>query len=119
MSDSTEQRIAVIRAIDKFCEMATNHASTPRHEWGNYGFRADAPGQKFTRIIMTITRDGVSRDESVHCFVDNLTGDVFKAAGWKAPAKGVRYNLLTEYDAIVANFYWSGGYLYADHKRKG
>ena len=115
---TTEQRIEVLRAIDDFCEMATNHPGTPRHEWGVYGFRADTPGLKFTRIIQTITRDGVAKDESVHCFVDNMTGDLLKAEGWKKPAPKARYNLLTEWDVIVANFGWASGYLYADYKRK-
>lgn len=35
----------------------------------------------------------VVRGGSVHCFVDTTNGDVLKAAGWNAPAKGVRGNL--------------------------
>lgn len=31
--------------------------------------------------------------KSVHCFIDKETGDVFKAAGWKAPAKHARGNI--------------------------
>ena len=30
---------------------------------------------------------------SVHCFVDKETGEVYKPASWKAPAKIVRYDL--------------------------
>jgi len=30
---------------------------------------------------------------SVFFFVEKETGDVYKAAGWKAPAKGIRYRL--------------------------
>jgi len=33
---------------------------------------------------------------SVHCFIDKETGDVFKAAGWKAPAKHARGNIYRE-----------------------
>ena len=47
--------------------------------------------RKYWRIVMG---DGPHR--SVHAFVDPSTGDVYKAAGWKAPAKGVRYNLLDD-----------------------
>ena len=32
----------------------------------------------------------------VWCFVDAATGDVYKPASWKAPAKHVRYNLFDE-----------------------
>jgi hypothetical protein len=119
MSTATEQRIAVMRAIDAFCEMATAHPQTPRHEWGVYGFRADKPGQKYTRIIMTVTdAQGVCKDNSVHAFVGNDTGDLFMAAGYSAPAKGARYNLLTEYDVVEANFRWAGDYLYKAHVRR-
>ena len=33
---------------------------------------------------------------SVHAFYDLRHGDVYKAAGWKAPAKHVRFNLLDD-----------------------
>lgn len=42
-------------------------------------------GRKYHRIVRT---EGSGR--SVYCFIDISTGDVLKAAGWKAPAKGVR-----------------------------
>jgi len=47
--------------------------------------------RKYWRIVMG---DGPHR--SVHAFVDPTTGDVYKAAGWKSPAKHVRYNLLDD-----------------------
>ena len=49
------------------------------------------------------------------CFVDRKTGEVYKAASYKAPAKnGVRYNLLVikEREDILENCDWAGGYLY-------
>ena len=54
------------------------------------------------------------RDSSVHAFIDKNTGDVYKPASWKSPAKHVRYNLLDpksrEYCYKVAD--WVGSYLY-------
>ncbi len=47
-------------------------------------------GKKFARIFKINNSGG----RSVHCFIDLTTGDVLKAAGWKAPAKGVRGNIL-------------------------
>lgn len=66
-------------------------------------------GRKYHKIIM---RDRNSR--SVHCFVDKKTGDVYKSASWKAPAKGVRYNLLDDKsrEECYARADWAGGYLY-------
>ena len=53
---------------------------------------------------------------SVHCFVDKNTGEVYKPASWKAPAKIVRFNLLIiaerEYLLNPNNISWSGGHLY-------
>ena len=46
---------------------------------------------KYLRIIRT---DGTSR--SVHCFIDRQTGDILKAASWKAPApRGKRGSIFT------------------------
>ena len=53
-------------------------------------------------------------DISVHCFVDKLTGEVYKPAGWKKPAKHARFNMSD--DINRAKLYnvcdWAGGYLY-------
>jgi hypothetical protein len=66
-------------------------------------------GRKYHKVVME-----AHDNRSVHCFVDKETGNVFKPASWKAPAKGVRYNLL--YPASREECYrladWAGGYLY-------
>ena len=66
-------------------------------------------GRKYHKIIM---EDGANR--SVHAFVDKKSGDVYKAASWQEPAKGVRYNLVSKdnYEMLKARCDWSGGYLY-------
>ena len=53
----------------------------------NYDKFSFTVGKKYIRIV---------RGDSVHCFVNKETGDVLKAAGWKAPAKGSRGNFLTK-----------------------
>ena len=56
------------------------------------------------------------RDTTVHAFVDRKTGDVYKPASWKAPAKHVRFSLSNDLDRQNLhdpNFVgWAGGYLY-------
>ena len=56
------------------------------------------------------------RDTTVHAFIDKKTGDVYKPASWKAPAKHVRFNLSNDLDRQNLhdpNFVgWAGGYLY-------
>lgn len=32
--------------------------------------------------------------------------------GYKGPAKGARGNLMTDFDAVVTRWDWTGGYLY-------
>ena len=50
----------------------------------------------------------------VHAFVDKNTGEVYKPASYKAPAKGVRYDLrrIKQRHECFSNADWAGGYLY-------
>lgn len=68
-------------------------------------------GKKYHKVIMV--NGGGSR--SVHCFIDKNTGEVYKSATWKSPAKGVRYDLrlIKDREYLLENADWSGGYLYA------
>ena len=65
-------------------------------------------GRKYWKINM------INNQESVHAFIDKKTGDVFKPASWRGPAKIARYNLIDEvsYGQCVARADWAGGYLY-------
>ena len=68
-------------------------------------------GKKYHKVVMI---DG-GGSQSVHCFIDKQTGQVYKSASWKAPAKGVRYDLrlIADREYLLENADWSGGYLYA------
>lgn len=46
-------------------------------------------GPKYTRVVDN------TGGRSVLMFIENATGNILKAAGWKAPAKGVRGNIAT------------------------
>ena len=49
------------------------------------------------RVVVSIHKiwmEDTSNSRSVHAFVDMKTGEVYKPASVKAPAKGVRFNLL-------------------------
>ena len=67
------------------------------------GFEQGKRFVKYTRVIGT---GGNSR--SVYCFIDT-DGNIYKAASWKAPAKGVRSTLATV-DMNKVDRY--GGWLY-------
>jgi len=49
-------------------------------------------GPRYVRIVET---DG-PHHRSAFCFVDRQTGAILKAAGWKAPAKGVRGSIFAD-----------------------
>ena len=68
-------------------------------------------GKKYHKVIFV---DG-GGSRSVHCFIDKNTGEVYKSATWKSPAKGVRYDLrlIKDREYLLENADWSGGYLYA------
>ena len=56
------------------------------------------------------------RAGSVTAFIDKNTGEVYKPASWKAPAKHVRYDLriIREREFLLnpKNCDWAGGHLY-------
>ena len=63
------------------------------------------PGRKYNKVVKVDTQ------RMVHSFVDN-EGNVYKAASWRAPAKGVRFNLNTDLDVLREIADPFGGYLY-------
>jgi hypothetical protein len=68
-------------------------------------------GKKYHKVIFVDGGGG----RSVHCFVDKKTGEIYKSSSWKAPAKGVRYDLrlIADREYLLEHADWSGGYLYA------
>jgi len=77
-------------------------------------------GKKYHKIIQqdfdTFRDRNEYRDGGVHAFVDKKTGEIYKPASWKSPAKHVRYDMRIinqrEYVLNPQNCGWSGGYLY-------
>ena len=77
-------------------------------------------GKKYYKIIQqdfdTFQDRNEYRDGSVHAFVDKKTGEVYKPASWKSPAKYVRYDMRIikhrEFLHNPNNVDWAGGYLY-------
>ncbi len=65
-------------------------------------------GRKYHKIIDHPEHGGV------HAFVDKNTGEVYKPASWKSPARHVRYDLriINQRKTCFANADWAGSYLY-------
>lgn len=72
-----------------------------------YRFTADEPGRKYTRIVQN-----TNTQRLVHAFVDNATGEVYKADGWQRPAKGVRFATVEDALAAMGSVTVHTGYLY-------
>ena len=89
---------------------------------GTIGGKYEAPvykfviesGRKYHKIIMEVPNNNRPPSRSVHAFVDKKSGDVYKAASFKAPAKHVRFNLciISDREWLLENADWAGGYLY-------
>jgi hypothetical protein len=57
-------------------------------------------GKKFTKVLVTTWGQ-----TSVHCFIDSL-GNLYKAATYNAPAKGIRGNISADKKPLLcADFY--------------
>ena len=114
-------------AMDKFCSKLTENV---QHEVARFNhmdkvtYKPDG-GRKFIKVKYYTDRvetdyetntTKILKDErgSIHCFVENTTGDIYKPAGWRAPyTKGnnaVRGNI---YDASsFEKTDMHGGWLY-------
>lgn len=62
-------------------------------------------GSKNLRIVAT-----TAGNRSVYCFVEKSTGNILKAAGWKAPAKGARGNIFNKETYKNADCYGGAWY---------
>ena len=111
-----EQKVLVRQAIAEYIafmdEASAKHIAThfPMLEADRFWVHG---GQKYIKIVQG--RDPEGQGASVHCFVDALTGDVYKAGSWKAPAlNGSRYRLLDadSFALLKERFDVYGGYLY-------
>ena len=81
-------------------------------------------GKKFHKVFFLEYQDANEyynrpagyRAGSVHAFIDKQTGEVYKPASWKAPAKHIRFDLRLIKDREFLfnwkNLSWAGGHLY-------
>ena len=123
MQDQMDARNTIQLNIRKYtlmlCDaLEDNFKSRNKGKVGGY----DAPvykfviesGRKYHKIVMEVPNNNRPPSRSVHAFVDRTTGDVYKPASFKAPAKHVRFNLciMSDREWLLENADWAGGYLY-------
>ena len=90
------------------CDALLDNFKSRNNSSSDYKFYIEE-GRKYHKIIMD-----ANGSRSVHAFVDKKTGEVYKSASWKSPAKGVRYDLrlIEQREWLLENADWAGGYLY-------
>lgn len=74
----------------------------------NRSFTASA-GRRFDKVIVTSYQN-----VSVYAFIERGTNDLYKAAGWAAPAKGIRYNGSELLNMAIEDADPYGSFLYAN-----
>ena len=99
----------IVKHCNTLCDALELDFKTHHPNSGPYKFYIES-GRKYHKLIMETN----TQSRSVHAFVDKKTGEVYKPASFKAPAKIVRYNLLMieSREECFARADWAGGYLY-------
>ena len=95
----------IVQAVQSLCKAVENNYYK-QYPDGTCNLSYDA-GRRYIKIIQNHVGN-----TSVHAFVDAKTGDLLKAASWNAPAKGVRFNLLTDMKKLEQIADYAGSYLY-------
>lgn len=84
-------------ALAAFIEAAQKMINGHHVQAGNVGtppvLETDPRGVKYVRVVR---KETFGAGRSVYCFVEKSTGDILKAASWKAPALGVRGNIYAD-----------------------
>jgi len=99
--------------IDTLCDtLVRNYVRMYPRSTTNLWFEV-VKGKKYYKILQKDQTTNNTISGSVHAFVDT-EGNVYKPAGWRGPAKIVRYNLLDEksFASCLSKADWAGGYLY-------
>lgn len=108
MVEVQEQKLFIIKQIALMLEEMNRKAEG--HSYHRESKYELAGGKKYLKI---------AKGSYVHSFVDAMNGDVYKPAGWQAPAKGVRYNIASAegLEELLRNFDPNGSYLYSHYRK--
>lgn len=100
----TQKAITVLAGVEAYVRQIQEASN--RHfqihlailwENGKYPTFEIKEGVRFYKII------SVDSQTSVFCFVEKATGDIYKAATWSQPAKGVRGNIFDEKPPLTSS----------------
>ena len=99
--NTTFKHIDLDDSVNDFMNHLNNNMDKP----DGYSYELSTRGSKYFKVEMN-TRGS----RSVYCFINKRNGEILKAAGWSAPAKGIRGSVLIV--DSYKNSDWSGGWLY-------
>jgi hypothetical protein len=98
MTQTTQQQSItpeMMASLDNYInKLQSNSDHKFQSEYPNTWAAGNAPLFEYNigkRWVKVIDRDG--QGGSVFCFIDPISGDIYKPAGWNAPAKGKRGNI--------------------------
>ena len=107
-----EEQLTLDQKIEKWVyfymvALEDNYTSRYPNSSSTVTFRLEV-GRKYLKVMQN--------DGGVHTFIDRNTGEVYKPASWRGPAKGVRYDLrIINHRELLHNpkhVAWAGGHLY-------
>ena len=104
-------KASIFKYTIQLCEVLTKDYE---RRYGNYRRRFHtSTGRKYHKIV--------EGEGSAHAFVDKNTGEVYKAASYKAPAKGARFDLrlIKDREWLFSHAEYTGGYLYHNAYHRG
>ena len=98
----------------KFCKRLTENNKTYTDRFEFMEGTVYAPSKGGSRFVKVLTYESrietdyetgektIHKDKKgrIHCFVEKETGDVYKPATWRAPAKHARGNLYDEFGGM-------------------
>ena len=110
-------QLNIVKCCLTLCDVLQANYQSQYSHGSNYSFALDSSGRKYHKVFMYIN----GQRDSIHAFIDKKTGDVFKPASFKAPAKIARYNVLNiqSREEMFKYADWAGEYLYIIFNKTG
>ncbi len=116
-----EEKLTLDQKIEKwvwhYCRsLYKNYQSKYPNSSSDIQFKMEF-GRKYSKVNhVDIDSNGKAWSGGVHAFIDRKTGEVYKPASWKSPAKIVRFDLRLIKDREKLHdprfTDWAGGHLY-------
>lgn len=89
--------ITVLMALENYLNKVQQHSDNDfKTNYPNSWANGQAPKFNYQRTPKWYKVFREDSQKCVFCFIDPSNGDIYKAAGWAAPAKGIRGNIFND-----------------------